>query len=208
MGGTPPPARPVRAGSPPREPRRGWGAGALIALAALLLVAAGAIALVTAGGDQEPDQNARQEQTPTATPDATKTPAEEETPAPTPDATEEPAATPEEQPGNGKAKGKEKKAPATGDDPAALQVQAFNLNNAGSPEEALPYAQKAVELCQGSDAVDPCAYALFEYARSLRMTGDPQAAIAALEERKQRFPGDQPDAVERELALAREAAGD
>ena len=39
------------------------------------------------------------------------------------------------------------------------------------------------------------------------MTGDPQAAIAALEERKQRFPDNQPDAVERELALAREAAG-
>ena len=40
------------------------------------------------------------------------------------------------------------------------------------------------------------------------MTGDPEGAIAVLEERKQRFPDDQPDAVERELALAREAAGE
>ena len=39
------------------------------------------------------------------------------------------------------------------------------------------------------------------------MTGDPEGAIAALEERKQRFPDNQPEAVERELALAREAAG-
>jgi serine/threonine-protein kinase len=95
-----------------------------------------------------------------------------------------------------------------GEDPTALQNQAFNLNNAGQAEQALPYAQKAVELCAGSAEIDPCAYALFEYARSLRMTGDPQGAIAALEERKARFPGDQPEAVERELALAREAAGE
>ena len=59
----------------------------------------------------------------------------------------------------------------------------------------------------GLDAVSPCAYALFEYARALRLTGDPQGAIAALQERKQRFPDDQPEAVAKELALAREAAG-
>jgi hypothetical protein len=55
--------------------------------------------------------------------------------------------------------------------------------------------------------VSPCAYALYEYARALRLTGDPSGAIAALEERKRRFPGDQAKAVERELALARKAAG-
>ena len=71
----------------------------------------------------------------------------------------------------------------------------------------MKYAQKAVQRCAGSTAVSPCAYALFEYAKALRLTGNPQAAIAALEERKQRFPGNQPDAVEQELALAREAAG-
>ena len=94
-----------------------------------------------------------------------------------------------------------------GDDPSALQLRAFELNNAGDPQQALAFAQKAVQLCQGSDAVSPCAYALYEYAKALRLTGDPTAAIAALEERKQRFPGNQPDAVEKELALAREAAG-
>ena len=59
-----------------------------------------------------------------------------------------------------------------------------------------------------ADAVSPCAYALFEYARALRMTGDAEGAIVALEERRERFPADQPKAVERELALARQAAGD
>jgi hypothetical protein len=38
------------------------------------------------------------------------------------------------------------------------------------------------------------------------MTGDPQGAINVLEERKQRFPGDQPQAVNEELKLARQAA--
>ena len=81
--------------------------------------------------------------------------------------------------------------------PAALQLRAFELNNAGDPQQALPFAQKAVQLCEGSDAVSPCAYALYEYAKALRLTGDPTAAIAALEERKQRFPGNQPDASRR-----------
>jgi tetratricopeptide (TPR) repeat protein len=204
MGGTVPPARPARAGPPSPAPRRGWGAGAVVALAALLLVVAGAIALMSGGGDAPPDRPARQEPKATATPKAKATPTA--TPA-EPTATPAPAEQP--QSGNGKAKGKDKgkQSSVAGEDPTTLQLKAFELNNAGQPEQALPYAQKAVDLCKGSDAIDPCAYALFEYARSLRMTGDPEAAIAALEERKQRFPGNQAGAVERELALAREAAG-
>jgi tRNA A-37 threonylcarbamoyl transferase component Bud32 len=195
MSGTRPPAQ--------RAPRRGWGAGALIALAALLLVVAGAVALMSGGGDPDAERPAGQEPTatatPTATPEATATPEE-------PTATPEPTQEPQDEPaGNGKAKGKGKKS-AAGDDPAQLQLQAYQLNQAGQPEQALSYAKKAVDLCKGSDAVNPCAYALFEYARALRLTGDPEGAIKALEERKQRFPDDQPDAVERELALAREAA--
>ncbi len=202
MGATAPPARPARAGA---APRRGWGAGAVVALAALLLVVAGAIALLSGGDDPKPDGNARQQQTPTATPDATRTP--EETATPSPEPTETAAPAPEEQPDSGKAKGKEKKSSVSGDDPAALQVQAFNLNNAGQSQDALPYARKAVQLCEGSTEIT-CAYALFEYARALRMTGDPEGAIAALEERQQRFPDDQPAAVEQELQRARAAAGE
>ena len=202
-------AAPRRAAGPP--PRRSWGAGASIGLVALLLVLAAAIAFTRGGDPEQGERTPRQQQTPTATPDRTVTP-EDSTPTaspePTPDATQAPTpdATQEPQKGEGKAKGKDKPA-TTGDDPAPLQLQAFQLNNAGRPEEALPLAERAVELCAGSDTVSPCAYALYEYARSLRMTGDPERAIEVLEERKARFPGDQADAVERELRLARDAAG-
>jgi hypothetical protein len=208
MGG-PPPRRGHGAAAHP--PRRNWGAGAWIALAALLLVVAGAVALVTNGGDDDPqgDSTAQREPERTRTPEATSTPtatptAEEPTATPTPtqeEATQTPAPTEEPK------KPKKDKGGGPGNDPAALQLRAFELNNAGDHQQALAFAQKAVQLCEGSDAVSPCAYALFEYAKALRLTGNPTAAIAALEERKQRFPGNQPGAVEQELALAREAAG-
>jgi serine/threonine-protein kinase len=209
-------------GAPPRRhgngtaaaaPRRRWGAAALVALAALLLVVAGAVALVTGGGDDPPSRDtAQREPERTAPPDATRTPDPTATASP-----EEPAATaspaPTEEPPGQEKKDKQDKdegkveGGVPGDDPGALQLRAFELNNAGDHEQALAYAEQAVRKCEGSDAVDPCAYALFEYAKALRLTGDPDAAIAALEERKQRFPDNQPGAVEQELALAREAAG-
>jgi eukaryotic-like serine/threonine-protein kinase len=196
------PTRPLAA--PPA--RRGWGAGALVAVAALLLVVAGAFAVLTRGGGEEPRDRptAQREPERTTTPEATRTPeatATEEpaeaTPAPTEEPVEEatPAPTEEEQP------------EASGDDPAALQLQAYELNNAGDHEQALAVAAKSVQLCEGSNAVSPCAYALYEYARALRLTGDPAGAIAALEERMQRFPDNQPGAVRQELARARAAAG-
>jgi tetratricopeptide (TPR) repeat protein len=205
MGRTPPPAPPARTGSPAGRPRRGWGVGAVIALAALLLLVAGAVALMS-GDDPGTEPSAREEPTPTATatatPEETAAPEETATPEPTPEPTAEATAEPQDP----KPK-KKKNDDGLGNDPAQLQLQAFELNNAGQHEQALAPAQRAVELCQGSGDVDPCAYALFEYARALRLTGDPNGAIAALEERKQRFPDNQPGAVEEELALARQAAG-
>ena len=211
-------APPRRDGAAPRRaagvpPRRSWGAVAAIGLVALLLVLAAAIAFTRGGDREQGERTPRQQQTATATPDRTVTPEDSTrtaSPEPTADATQEPTPDATQEPqkgeGEGKAKGKDKPA-ATGEDPAPLQLQAFQLNNAGRPEEALPLAERAVELCAGSDAVSPCAYALYEYARALRMTGDPERAIQVLEERKARFPGDQADAVERELRLARDAAG-
>jgi serine/threonine-protein kinase len=196
----------ARRGAESGRPRRGFGAGALIALAALLLIVAGAVALTT-GGDDDPGQTAEREPTATATatPDATRTPEETATAEPTAEATPEPTAeaTPEPTP----EPDEKVKTGVPGNDPTQLQLQAFELNNAGDHEQALKYAEKAVRRCEGSTAVSPCAYALFEYAKALRLTGNPQAAIAALEERQQRFPDNQPAAVEQELALAREAAG-
>ncbi len=88
-------------------------------------------------------------------------------------------------------------------------MQAYNLNQAGKPEEALPVAQKAVRLgCKGNAGVSPCGYALFELAKAQRGTGDAEAAVKTLEERLQRYPDDQRAAVEAELKRARADAGD
>jgi eukaryotic-like serine/threonine-protein kinase len=208
-----PPTASTRAVSAP-PPRRGWGAGALVAIAALLLVAAGAVALLTRDDGSPPrdDQTAQREPDRTSTPDATQTPDATKTPKPTPTeapATATPTATPEptqtpppedqSRPQGGGQGG--------GNDPSALQLRAFQLNNAGDPQQALKFARKAVTLCEGSDAVSPCAYALYEYARALRLSGDPAGAIPVLEERMRRFPDNQRGTVEQELARAREAAG-
>jgi serine/threonine protein kinase len=193
---TPPPRAPT---PPPRRDHGGRrrGRGALLAgAAALLLIGVLAVVLLSGGDDpgNRPSSGGssaqQRDETPTPTAEQTQQP-EEETPAPTesPTPTEEPAA-----------------GEPPGDDPRQLQLQAFNLNNQGKPQEALPLAQKAVELCKGSDDVSPCAYALFEYAKALRLTGNPQEAVRVLEERKQRFPGDQAKAVNAELKRARKAA--
>jgi hypothetical protein len=196
---TPPPGRPARAAAA-GSPRRGFGLGALVAIAALLLLVAGAVALLSGGDDPGTQPTAREE--PTAT--ATATP--EETAAPEETATEEPTAEPTEEPTQEPTAEPTEEPAAPSGNAADLQLQAYELNQAGRHAEALPVAAQAVEQCQGSNEVNPCAYALFEYARALRMTGDPQGAINVLQERKQRFPGDQPEAVNEELRLAREAA--
>jgi serine/threonine-protein kinase len=200
--------RAPRGGDPttgPGRPRRGFGAAALIALAALLLIVAGAVALTGGGDDDDPGRTAERQPTATATatatPDATKTPEA----TPTAEATAEPTAEPTAEAAPPEKKPKKPKQ-VKGEDAAALQLQAYQLNNAGDHQQALGYAQRAVDLCKGSTEIT-CAYALYEYARALRLTGDPQGAIAALEERMRRFPDNQPGAVQQELALAREAAG-
>jgi hypothetical protein len=182
----------------------------------VLLIAAAALLLTRGGGDEgspnpaadstpTPDATAKPEKT--AKPDKTATPEptpeETATPEPTPEATATPAPANNGN-GNGNGNGRLKK---LGNDPAALQLEAYNRNQAGDPAGALPYAQRAVELCQGSGEVSPCAYALFEYARALRGTGDPATAVQVLEERLQRFPDDQRATVEQELKEARAEAG-
>jgi len=198
---TPPPGRPARAAAA-GSPRRGFGLGALVAIAALLLLVAGAVALLSGGDDPGTQPSAREEPTATSTPEERAAPEETATEEPTAEATEEPTQEPTQE---ATPEATEEPAAASGN-AADLQLQAYELNQAGRHEEALPVAAQAVELCQGSNEISPCAYALFEYARALRMTGDPQGAINVLEERKQRFPGDQPQAVNEELKLARQAA--
>ena len=185
------------------EPRRRWGAPLLAVLAALLVGGGAAFALLGGSGDGGGDGSQTQAERPTAT--ATATPERTSTPEPTPT----PTATPEDNSGSGSdnsGPGSSNSGSASGNNPATLQARAFSLNNQGNYDEALPVAQRAVELCQGSTDVNPCAYALFEYARSLRATGNPQQAVTVLEERLQRFPDDQRSTVEAELRRARRDA--
>ena len=204
--GTPPPSSPPRppVAARPAPARSGPRRGPLIAaLAGLLIAAVVAFALLSGGGDDSGDRaSSKSTATPQASPQATKkkpkkkaTATAESTSAPTAEATTAPSKPSAGEP--------------SGSDPRQLQLQAFNLNNAGKPAEALPYAQKAVRLgCKGSAPVSPCGYALFELAKAQRRTGDADGAVKTLEERLRRYPDDQRATVEAELSRAKAAGQD
>jgi hypothetical protein len=188
---------PAAAADRPR--RSGPGAGVLIAAVAALAGVVLAIVLLGGAGDGNGGQAARKTATPPAKKKATATPTAAKTSTPTPTPTATATATPAQPAG---------KEPG-GKNASKLQVQAFNLNNDGRSEEALPVAQKAVKLgCKGSAPVNPCGYALFELARAQRGSGDPQSAIKTLEERQRLYPGDQKAAVDAELKKAKADAGE
>ena len=200
---TPPPSRPARPVAAAGTPGSGRNTGMLLAAvaAAFVLVVLGVL-LLRGGGDDGNQASNRSTPTPSAekkqekeTPTATAT-AEEETPEPTPTATEteQPAA---EQPSGPKPKGSA----------SQLQLQAFNLNNAGKYDEALPVAQEAVKKgCKGNAAVNPCGYALYELARAQLNTGDPDGAVQSLETRLDRYPDDQRGEVQSLLDKAKQQA--
>ena len=169
----PPPSRPARpaAAAAAGAPRRssGPGTGMLVAgvVAALLIVVLGFLLLK--GNGDDPGNQASDRSTPTPTATAKKKETRDadgdettQTPEPTPTATATPTATPAP-PGGKKPKGS----------PTELQVQAFNLNNAGKYDEALPLAQEAVAKgCKGNAGVSPCGYALYDLGRAQLGTGD------------------------------------
>jgi len=199
----PPPSRPARPAAAAGAPRKsGPGSGTLLAaLAAALLVLVIGFLLLRGDGDDEGNRTAGDS---TPTPTATATAEKKETPTPTatPEDTPEPTptATPEETP--------EPPAEKPKGSAGQLQVQAFNLNNDGQHEQALPVAQAAVEKgCKGNAPLNPCGYALYELGRAQRGTGDPESAIQTLEQRLERYPDDQRSTVEAELRRARQDAG-
>jgi eukaryotic-like serine/threonine-protein kinase len=200
----PPPSRPSRPAAAAGSPRRsGPGTGALLAavVAALVIVVIGVLLLRGGSGNDDSGNQASDRSTPTATATPkqekeketpTATPEKTETPEPTPTATQTPA------PAAGKPKG----------NAADLQLQAYNLNNAGKSQEALPVAQEAVKKgCKGNAPVSPCGYALYELARAQLATGDAQGAIQSLETRLDRYPDDQRGEVESLLNRAKRQAG-
>jgi serine/threonine protein kinase len=200
---TPPPTARAAAATADRPRRSGPGTGVLVAATVALLAAVVlAFVLLSGGGNDKGSQTASKTATPKAKKTATATPTAKKTSTPTPSPTATPTATATATPAQ--STGKE---PA-GNDPRQLQLQAFSLNNAGKPQEALPVAQKAVRLgCKGNGPVSPCGYALFELAKAQRGSGDPKSAIKTLEERQRRYPTDQKAAVDAELKKAKADAG-
>jgi tetratricopeptide (TPR) repeat protein len=158
----------------------------------MAVLAIALVALLSAGTDKEPAApraTAKAKATPTA---AQETPAAQATPTA--------AATTEAPP-----------APAGGTLSAArkLHNQGFAANNAGDFTRAISVEQQALEICKQADEqpLDPCGYALFELGRGLNGSGNPQAAIAVLEARLDRYGDNTAGDVQRELDAARAASG-
>jgi serine/threonine-protein kinase len=92
---------------------------------------------------------------------------------------------------------------ATPRTPDTLEARGHQLMVNGAYTEAIPVLRQAVNAASPADLT--YAYALYDLGRSLRLAGDPQAAIPLLEQRLQ-IP-DQTGVVLSELQLARRQAG-
>jgi serine/threonine-protein kinase len=84
-----------------------------------------------------------------------------------------------------------------------LEAQGHALMDAGKYTSAIPLLRKAISTT--SPATLTYAYALFDLGRSLRLSGDPRAAVPVLYKRLQ-IPN-QTDVVRQELQLALQALG-
>ncbi len=206
-----PPRRSATRGRPAPAPRR-RGAGPLVAvLAALaLLVALGVVALVNRNHDQAANPPRAQhtptatatatatakktaKKTATATATATGTATASPSPSATPTASDTPAPTPTPPQGT---------APPSGS-PSELQAKGHTALQNGDIQGALTDLRAAIDACGGSSAVDPCAYAMYDYADALVQADRPQEAVPVLQARLQRF--DDQNGVVR--ALLRQAQG-
>jgi eukaryotic-like serine/threonine-protein kinase len=182
-------------------PRRARGLPLLAALAGIVLIAVLGFVLLGGNGGKH---RSTASHTPTATPHhrhrRTPTPTPTRTPrktaTPTPQASASPTVTPTPT-----------STPApSASGPAALERQGHNLLGAGQAAAAVPVLAKAVSECGSSSAVDPCAYAMYDYALALVKTGHPDQAIVVLRERLRRFH-DQDSTVRALLTVAERQAG-
>ena len=215
-------AKPAAATPPPREPdptprsapaapqplrpaaqrgsrRPGFTAIALAAVFIALAVATIAGAVLAGGDDDDGGSGSNANNTPAEPAKKQKQKQkqqqeqEQEPAAPAPPEEEE-APAPEEQPVSYD--------PERG---AALNDEGFQLMNAGDYDGAIPLLQEAVASFEPGTGDLNYAYALFNLGKSLRLAGRPEEAIPILEQRLE-IPN-QTDAVQEELDLARQQAG-
>jgi eukaryotic-like serine/threonine-protein kinase len=189
---------PLRTAPPARRPaltpvaRRRHGPALAVAALAAVLLAVGAIALLSGGEDGRESAEAGGESAERQPARGQPESANREAPAPP---TEQPS-SPAEQPTGSSGGG-----PASG---ASLNQQGFELMNQGRYDEAIPVLQRAVNAFPAGTADLDYVYALFNLGRSLRLAGRPAEAIPILE-RRSRIPN-QTDVVKRELKAARKEA--
>jgi tRNA A-37 threonylcarbamoyl transferase component Bud32 len=171
------------------EPKRS-AAPLLIGLGLIALLAViGAVALASRGGD---DPAPRAESTPTA--EATATASPEKTAEPTPTASPEPTDTPTAEPTDTptpeptpETPTPEPPADTPKGSPSELQAKGHQQLLGGDVQAALTTLKAAVDSCGASSQVDPCAYAMYDYASALVAAGRPAEAVPVLQARLQRF---------------------
>jgi serine/threonine protein kinase len=160
-------------------------------LIAALLVAGGAIAAITSGGDDKG--------TPAVAP-TDKAPAKKSKAKKKKTTTQ--AQQTQSQPTESQSQTTQAPA-AGGGDPAQMQLQAHNLINQGKYDEAIALDKQVV--AQGSGTGLTYAYALYDLGHALRLAGRPDEAIPILEQRMK--INNQRDVVKAELEQAKRDAG-
>jgi serine/threonine protein kinase len=195
-GSSRPPAAPQ--GSPSPRPRRRWLALALAALALVALVGA-IVALASSGGGGTKVARADHATNKRAQAAAKQRAAARRRAASSSSSsgtrTTPTTKTSQTAPGSGSGSG------SSGGDPQALNAQGYQLLQSGNEQQAVPILERAVNACNGDPSQLTCAYAMYNLARALRLSGHPSQAVPWLEKRLQN--PDQRATVERELALAR-----
>jgi tetratricopeptide (TPR) repeat protein len=154
-------------------------------------------AVLSSGGDDEPQRADRREQQPAgagkAKKDKKEPSGEQQQPAQPPPAPapEEPEPEPQEQPASSG---------------AALNEEGFALMQQGDYAGAVPILREAVASWPENSRDINYAYALFNLGKSLNRSGSPEEAIPYLEKRLG-WP-DQQETVQAELDLAKRSAGE
>jgi eukaryotic-like serine/threonine-protein kinase len=160
-------------------------------LVAALLVTAGAIAALTGGGDEKgtaslapTTQHQSAKKAKKKQPQKTQTTQQQTSSQPT---QSQPSTTP---------------APAAGGSPSQMQLQAHNLINQGSYDDAIALDKQVV--AKGPSTGLTYAYALYDLGHALRLAGRPAEAVPILEQRMK--IDNQRDVVKAELERAKKEA--
>jgi len=189
------PLPPRRAAGPPAgadAPPDGGRGGKLLALLAVAALLVGVVVAVASSGGDDPASQKRPS-------DSTQ---EGQGKAPADKSTSTPAAPAEPPAGEQPADGAPAKSRA---ELIAQNNRAFAATRSDPAGQVAPLREAMAGLCKDESDIN-CAYALFNLAQALRLSGQPAEAIPLLEKRLA-ISDNQVGTVREELAAAQEAAG-